>query len=185
MPYGFRGDDSEIVDGCLRGEAKWQKILFEKYYGKMLAVCQRYSKNRDEAKDILQDGYIKVFQKLDQFNRNSTLDAWIRRVMVNTAIDYYRKTSSTPVMQEMDEAGAISGQHDVISDLNHAALLDVLQQLPPGYKMVFNMYVIEGYSHKEIAEMLHISEGTSKSQLGKAKIYLQKLLGKKASAYND
>ena len=184
MPYGFRGDDSELVEGCLRGERKWQKVLFEKYYGMMLAVCQRYSKNRDEAKDILQEGFIKVFQKLDQFSFSSSLEAWIRRVMVNTAIDFYRKNASLPTIFEMDEASGVSGQHDVISDMNHAELLNLLQKLPPGYKIVFNMYVIEGYSHKEIADVLHISEGTSKSQLGKARNYLQKLIGTKMNSYN-
>ena len=184
MPYGFRGDDTDLVKGCLRGERKWQKVLFEKYYGMMLAVCQRYSKNRDEAKDILQEGFIKVFQKLEQFSFNSSLEAWVRRIMVNTAIDFYRKRASGPMIYEMDEAGDVSGQQDVISDMNHAELMNLLQKLPPGYKMVFNMYVIEGYSHKEIGELLNISEGTSKSQLGKARGYLQKLMGTKMNSYN-
>jgi RNA polymerase sigma factor (sigma-70 family) len=184
MPYGHPGNEREIVEGCLRGERKSQQLLFEKYYGKMLAVCQRYSKSRDEAKDILQEGFLKVFQKLDQFSFNSPLEAWVRRVMVNTSIDFYRKAASEPIINDIEYAGDVLEQQDVISDMSHAELLQVLQQLPAGYKLVFNMYVIEGYSHKEIAEELHISEGTSKSQLAKARGYLQKLISKKLTSHN-
>ena len=184
MPYGFTDEDAKIVEGCLRGERKWQKILFEKYYGVMLAVCYRYSRSRDEAKDILQEGFIKVFQKLEQFTYGSSIEAWIRRIMVNTAIDFYRKNAAEPDIYDIAVAGDVLEDNDVVSDMSHTELLGVLQQLPAGYKIVFNMYVIEGYSHKEIAEFLHVSEGTSKSQLGKAKNYLQKLLNKNVTSKN-
>jgi RNA polymerase sigma factor (sigma-70 family) len=184
MPYGHPEMEKEIVEGCLRGDAKSQKLLFEKYYGKMLAVCQRYSKNRDEAKDVLQEGFVKVFQKLEQYSFNSPFEAWVRRIMVNTAIDFYRKAASEPIINDIEFAGDVLEHQDVISDMTHAELMLVLQQLPAGYKIVFNMYAIEGFSHKEIAETLKISEGTSKSQLAKARVYLQKLIGKKLTSYN-
>jgi len=184
MPYGHPGDEKQIVEGCLRGEPKWQKILFEKYYGKMLAVCQRYSKDRDEARDILQEGFVKVFQKLGQFSFNSPFEAWVRRIMVNTAIDFYRKAATEPAMSDIDIAGDVLEQQDVISDMSHTELMGLLQELPAGYKIVFNMYVIEGFSHKEIAETLNVTEGTSKSQLAKARIYMQKLISKKLTSHN-
>src|ERR1022692_110691 len=107
MPYGFTDEDAKIVEGCLRGERKWQKILFEKYYGVMLAVCYRYSKSRDEAKDILQEGFIKVFQKLEQFTYGSSIEAWIRRIMVNTAIDFYSKNAAEPDIYDIAVAGDV------------------------------------------------------------------------------
>ena len=184
MPHGQHGDEKAIVEGCLRGEPRAQKILFERYYGKMLAVCQRYSRNRDEAKDILQDGFVKVFQKLEQFSFNSPFEAWVRRIMVNTSIDFYRKSATEPYLNDIDVAGDVLEQQDVISDMSYAELLECLQQLPAGYKIVFNMYVIEGFSHKEIAEALHVTEGTSKSQLAKARGYLQKMITKKFTSHN-
>jgi len=184
MPYAQKGEDKKVIEGCLRGERKAQEFLFETYYGKMLAVCQRYTKNRDEAKDILQEGFVKVFQKLDQFSFTSPLEAWVRRVMVNTAIDFYRKNATEPIMGDIEVAGDVLEQQDVLSDMNHAELMQCLQLLPAGYKMVFNMYVIEGYSHKEIAEALKVSVGTSKSQLAKARVYLQKLITKKFAIQN-
>jgi RNA polymerase sigma factor (sigma-70 family) len=184
MPHAQPGDEKEMVEGCLRGEARAQKLLFERYYGKMLAVCQRYSKSRDEARDILQEGFVKVFQKLGQFSFSSPFEAWVRRIMVNTAIDFYRKSATEPYMSDIDVAGDVLEQQDVISDMGYAELLACLQQLPAGYKIVFNMYVIEGFSHKEIAETLQVTEGTSKSQLAKARGYLQKLINKKLTSHH-
>jgi RNA polymerase sigma factor (sigma-70 family) len=184
MPYGHQENEKDIVEGCLKGDPRWQKILFEKYYGKMLAVCQRYSKNRDEARDILQEGFIKVFQKLDQFSFGSSFEGWIRRIMVNTSIDFYRKSATEPLMSDIDIAGYVPGHHDIISDMSYDELLGIIQHLPAGYKIVFNMYVIEGFSHKEIAEVLNFSEGTSKSQLAKARVYMQKLISTKLTSQN-
>jgi RNA polymerase sigma-70 factor (ECF subfamily) len=185
MAYAPRQEEAQLVNGCLRGDQQAQKMLFEKYYGKMLGVCQRYCDDREEAKDILQEGFIKIFQKIGQFNFNSPLEAWLRRIIVNTAIDYYRKSMTEPIMQDIEKAYGVSSEHhDVVSDMSHAEMLNCLQQLPTGYRMVFNMYVIEGYSHKEIAESLNITEGTSKSQLAKARVYIQKLLAKNFSSHN-
>ena len=170
------GAENELVEACLQGNRQAQRFLFEKFYGKMLGVCKRYSRGEEEAKDILQDGFVKVFQKLEQYKSTSPLEPWLRRIMVNTAIDHYRKNLAEPAPLEADSINVASEDADVLSDMSHAELLECLQQLPAGYKLIFNMYAIEGYSHREIAEALEISEGTSKSQLAKAKIYLQKMV---------
>ncbi len=171
-----------MVQRCLRGDAKAQQKLFELFYGKMLAVCLRYTKDREEAKDMMQDGFMKVFQKLEQYTFTAPLDAWVRRIMVNTAIDHYRKNAAEPIAKDIEDAYEVHEETDVISDMNHAELLQCLQHLPAGYRMVFNMYVIEGFSHKEIAEAMNVSEGTSKSQLSKARLYLQKIIANRFSS---
>jgi RNA polymerase sigma-70 factor (ECF subfamily) len=184
MPYAPRQEETQLVEGCLRGDPQAQKKLFETYYGKMLGVCMRYTSDRDGAKDILQEGFVKIFQKLNQFNFNSPLEGWMRRVMVNTAIDSFRRSKAEPDTFDIEKAYDLADDQTVISDMSHEELLHCLTQLPAGYKMVFNMYVIEGFSHKEIAAALHISEGTSKSQLAKARIYLQKIVARKFTSEN-
>jgi len=182
MSYAPRPEEIQLVQRCLQGDAKAQQKLFELFYGKMLAVCLRYTRNREEAKDILQDGFMKVFQKLEQFTFTAPFDAWVRRIMVNTAIDHYRKNASDPVTKDIEDAYDLHEENDVISDMGHTDLLNCLQDLPAGYRVVFNMYVIEGYSHKEISEAMNITEGTSKSQLSKAKVYLQKIIANRFSS---
>jgi RNA polymerase sigma factor (sigma-70 family) len=151
----------------------------------MLGVCLRYTKDSEEARDILQDGLIKVFQKLSQFSFSSPLEGWVRRIVVNTAIDRYRKNLAEPSAIDIEEAYDVaSDETDALSDMSHDELLSCLQHMPAGYRMVFNMYVIEGFSHKEIAEALNITEGTSKSQLSKARGYLQRLVGKRYTPEN-
>lgn len=169
-------DDKALVEGCLNGDKLCQKKLFEKYYAKMLGVCMRYTTNRDEAKDILQEGYIKTFNSLINFSFNCPLEAWIRRIMINTSIDFYRRGNLLDDKSDLENVAHIGTPEEATNLMNHAELLNLLNRLPSGYKMVFNLYNIEGYSHKEISEMLGIGEGTSKSQLAKARIYLQKLI---------
>jgi RNA polymerase sigma factor (sigma-70 family) len=185
MPYEPRPEERQIVEGCLKGNTLCQKKLYEGFYGKMLGVCQRYASNRDEARDILQDGFVKVFQSLENFGFNCPLDAWIRRIMVNTAIDKYRKAAIQPDLYEVDTVLDLSSDDNVLDDISHQELLATIQLLPPGYKLVFNMYVIEGFSHKEIAGQLEISEGTSKSQLAKARVFLQKMISKQYYSENE
>jgi RNA polymerase sigma factor (sigma-70 family) len=170
MSYAPSQEEIQLVQRCLQGDTKAQQKLFEGFYGKMLGVCLRYTQNREEAKDILQDGFIKVFQKLEQYTFTAPLDAWVKRIMVNTAIDHCRKNSSEPVVKDIDDAYDLYEEGDVISEMTHNDLLNCLQDLPSGYRMVFNMNVIEGYSHKEIAESMKVTEGTSRSQLCKAKM---------------
>ena len=167
----------EIVDGCIRGKRKFQKQLFEMYYGKMMAICYRYAKDTDEAQDMVQNGFIKVFKKLDVYNFEGSLEGWIRRIMVNTAIDQIRKNKRDPFLiedeeriQNIEEEAPYSAHEDeYFTKLKAETAIKAISNLSPAYRMVFNMYVIEGFTHKEIAEYLGISEGTSKSNLAKAK----------------
>jgi RNA polymerase sigma factor (sigma-70 family) len=185
MPYEPLQPEVELVQECLKGNPLYQKKLFEKYYGKMLGACQRYANNSEEAQDILQDGFIKIFQNLGSFNFNCPLEAWIRRIMVNTAIDKYRKAASEPDIFEIESARELSDSGNVMDDLNHSELLTLISKMPTGYRIIFNMHVVEGYSHKEIGEELDITEGTSKSQLVKAKLYLQKMITREYSANHE
>ncbi len=169
-------EEKNLISACLRGKASAQEKLFKKYYGLMLGISLRYATDRDDAKDILQDGFIKIFSKLDQYQFKGSFIGWMRRIMVNTAIDKYRKRGSEPYTTDVYENINIPASEDVISKISHEDLLNCLTRLPLGYRTVFNLYVIEGFSHKEIAEKLNISEGTSKSQLFKAKRVLMDIV---------
>ena len=174
-----------IVEGCVNKKRKYQKKLFELFYGKMMGVCLRYAKNSDEAKDMVQNGFIKVFAKLEVYNFTGSLEGWIRRIMVNTAIDQIRKNKKDPF--SIDDDARFKNLEEVIpfdveetqkeTKIKAEQAIKAISELSPAYKTVFNLYVMEGYSHKEIAEYLNISEGTSKSNLAKAKQKLRKLLG--------
>lgn len=166
--------DEHIIAGCLRGEVKMQRALYEKYKVPMFRLCLRYAKDRMEAEDMLQEGFIMVFKDLKQFRSTGALGAWMRRLMVNVALQHIRKRKRLfPVVDLENAAEKVSEVENVLSTLNAKVLTMLVQKLPGGYRAVFNMYVIEGYSHKEIAEKLEISVGTSKSQLSKAKAMLR------------
>jgi len=170
-------EDKDLVDRCLKGEALSQKKLFEKFYAKMLTISLRYTnQNLDEAKDIAQDGFVKVFQNLNKFNATSSLEYWIKRIVINTAIDSYRKKAVLPKFIDVDDAHQVSTNETISAQLSAEELLALVQKLPTGYRMIFNLYAIDGLSHKEIANSLGITEGTSKSQLSKARLTLQKML---------
>jgi RNA polymerase sigma-70 factor (ECF subfamily) len=173
-----------IVEGCTKGKRKSQQQLFELYYGKMLGVCMRYAKDNDEAQDMVQNGFIKVFKKIEVFNFTGSLEGWIRRIMANTAIDQIRKNKRDPFNIE-DDAQFKNLEEDVPFEeeenedeikIKAELAIKAISELSPGYKAVFNLYVMEGYTHKEIAEYLGISEGTSKSNLAKAKEKLRNKL---------
>jgi RNA polymerase sigma factor (sigma-70 family) len=173
--------DEELLEGCLKGKSAFQKSLYDKYAVKMLGVCMRYIKKQAESEDILQEGFIKVFLKLDTYRGSGNLEGWIRRIMVNTAIQHIRDNVKTEIVtdtgikQALIEAQPDSG--DVYGEsITPAELYDMIQSLPDGYKTVFSLYAIDGYSHKEIALLLDISEGTSKSQLSRARAMLKKSL---------
>lgn len=168
--------EDDIVHGCLNGGRKYQKLLYEKYYGSMMAVCLRYTHDREEARDVLHEGFMKVFTNLHKYSKGTNLGAWIRRIMINTAIDHYRKNAKRPNLVEINQAIHEVDVHDVVSDLSAEEILLMVQRLSPAYRMVFNLYVIEGYSHKEVGIMLGISEGTSKSNLAKARAKLQNMI---------
>ena len=162
----------ELLDGCCREEPKYQKALYQRYYRLMFGVCLRYTDNNDDAQDILQEGFIKVFKNIQSFRRQGSFEGWIRRIMVHTSIEHYRRNSRY-FMVDIEEARGLSFDADVLSSLGRNEILDLVQQLPVGYRTVFNLYVIEGYPHQEIADMLQITVGTSKSQLSRGKKILQ------------
>lgn len=167
-------DDTTLVKECVKGNAKAQHMLFEKFSKKMLGVCLRYSNNLEEAEDVLQEGFIKIFSKLKNFTHEGSLEGWIRRVMVNTALDSIRKNTKFLKDISIDLVDFQMGETDyTIEKMNAENLLLLINSMPDGYKVVFNMFAIEGYSHFEIATTLGISESTSKSQYMRAKAFLR------------
>ncbi len=166
--------EEEIIEGCKAAKRDLQKALYKRFSGKMFAVCLRYSKSREEAEDLLQDGFIKVYSNINQYTATGSFEGWIRRIMVNTALEALRKKKinySEIEIQDLEDS--IENVHDVMSKIGMNDLLTFIQQLPAGYRAVFNLYAIEGYQHKEIAGMLNITEGTSRSQLARARQLLQ------------
>lgn len=159
----------DLLEGCKAGNRKMQEALYMQTSSKMLAVCMRYAKDRMEAEDVLQMGYIKVFQKVKEYRGDGAFEGWIRRIMVNTAIESYRKNLRTMNVVPIEDAYEQPSTGFDFSRLGMQDLLKLIQNLADGYRVVFNMYAIEGYSHKEIAETLGISEGASKSQLSRAR----------------
>jgi RNA polymerase sigma factor (sigma-70 family) len=167
----------ELVNGCRRGDSIAQRKLYEYFYGTMMGVCMRYVESVDDASAILNEGFLKVFTKIDTFDSKvGNLEGWIRRIMVNTAIDHYRKMVREARTVELQNATYNSVQAMAPDTLEAEAIMKLVQQLPPAYRTVFNLYAIEGYNHKEIAEQLGITEGTSKSNLFKARAKLQTAL---------
>lgn len=166
--------EQDLVRGCIQGKRKFQEELFQRYAGKMLAVCMRYARHRMEAEDMLQDAFVKVFEHLGQFQFKGALEGWIRRIVVNIAIKAYDRKSFTHEQIGIDPTWD-SASDLPLSDmqLQEEDLLNLINRLPDGYRIVFNLYAIEGYSHQEIGEMLGIQESTSRSQLVKARKQLQ------------
>ncbi len=172
-------DLQSVIEGCIAGNAKSQRMLFEFFAPKMLAVCIRYTSNKMEAEDVLQEGFIKLFQRIDSFEFKGSFEGWLRRLFVNTALDYLRKENKYKFSVEVDDALLDNSTSNFIMEgLEAADLLKVLDSLPSTYKTVFNLFVIEGYSHKEISVLLNISENTSKSNFFRARSIIQKKLEK-------
>lgn len=170
-------DDSILVKKCLEGDQKAQRALFDRFASKMLGVCMRYTKNTEHAEDVLQEGFVKIFTKLDYYKGDGSLEGWVRRIMVNTALDQIRKNIKYQDDKSMDDVDyKLELNAHILEGLQERDLLKVISELPDGYKVVFNMFAIEGYSHKEIAEHLNISENTSKSQYSRARAYLKNKL---------
>lgn len=172
----------EIVKGCINGDRRCHQKFYEFFYSKMMGVCFRYSKNSEDAKDLLHDAFMKVFKYLESYSFEGSLEGWVRRIVVNTAIDRYRKNKKAVFISEED-IGELPFQFKdyqpgAVSQINEKDLMNAVQSLSPAYQAVFNLYAIEGYSHKEIAEQLGISEGTSKSNLAKARMNLQGIIDK-------
>ncbi len=163
----------DFLEGCKSGDRKAQENLYRALASKMLAVCQRYAKDSFEAEDMLQTGFVKVFRKISEFRSEGSLEGWIRRIMVNTSIEVYRKNLRTLNVVDLDEVYDLPQSTFDMNILETKDLLKLIQQLSNGYRMVFNMYVIEGFSHREISESLGITEGASKSQLSRARAILK------------
>lgn len=166
--------ENDLINGSIAGDRRIQEMLYQRFAPKMYAVCLRYSNNSDDAQDLLQEGFIKVFRNLEKFRKEGSFEGWIRRVFVNTAIEHYRRKINLNTISEKEERTIEDGSWNVLDQMAAKDIIELVQELSPGYRSVFNMYVIEGYSHKEIGDMLEISEGTSKSQLARAKAILQK-----------
>jgi RNA polymerase sigma factor (sigma-70 family) len=168
-----------IIKGCLEGNRRDQELLYRRHAAKLYAVCLQYSGNEEEARDILQEGFIKVFENLIYYKHEGSFEGWMRRIMVNTALEKYRSKHN---LYRVDDIDTIPEQDAEPYNFDYAGLeardlLEIIRELPPKYKMVFNLYAIEGYSHKEISRMVNISEGTSKSNLSRARAILQKRVG--------
>jgi len=168
--------ESDLLEGCRRDDRKMQQELYNRFAPKMYGVCLRYASNVEEAEDILQEGFIKIFNKIHSYRGEGSFEGWIRRIFVNTAIENFRKKIYLQPITETEE-NTVEGKYlSVLDSLAEKDIIQLIQQLSPGYRTVFNMYVVEGYTHKQIADMLGISEGTSKSQLSRAKLILQGLV---------
>ncbi|SDK79740.1 RNA polymerase sigma-70 factor, ECF subfamily [Salinimicrobium catena] len=161
----------KLISQCRKQDREAQEKLYREYADKLFVLCLKYAGNYEEAKDILQDGFIKIFQNIAQFRGKGTFEGWMTRIMINTALKKYQNRSVfLSIEEEWVEEPEIEDDEELLS-LN--VLIDLVQELPERYRLVFNLYSLDGYSHKEIAEMLNITEGTSKSNLARARIKLK------------
>ena len=166
--------EEEMIKGCLKNNPLAQRTLYNKLGPKMMGVCLRYMTNTEEAQDVLQDGFVKVFDKLGAYSGAGSFEGWVRRIFVNTALDAIRKNKKLKHQTQIDDvAFALRSNDFIFETLVAEDLLKVLQELPLGYKTVFNLYAIEGYSHKEIAKKMNVTVSTSKSQFSRAKAMLR------------
>jgi len=175
--------DRNIIEGCIACNRKAQKFLFEKYKAAMMGVCLRYCKSKDEAEDVLMEAFMTVLSQIQSYRGDGSIDQWIRRIVVNTSINNYRKNLKHYFHADIENIAETEIEEDNTFDItdNHSVeeIMNAMQQMPQGYKIVLNLYVVEGYKHKEIAEMLNITVGTSKSQLSKARKIIQDKLTNK------
>ncbi len=168
-------DEQQLIAGCKKGNRLAQRELYDKYAPRMLAVCMRYVNDRETARDLLQEGFIKVFTCIDSYSGLGSFEGWVRKVFVNGALEYLRKTDVLREATDLDNAPElVQPEASVLSNISAAELMKMIQQLPAGFRAVFNLFAIEGYSHREISEMLKITESTSRSQYTRARQMLQK-----------
>lgn len=167
----------ELLYKSVRGDRKSQEKLYRQFYWFAMGVCMRYTQSRDEALEIVNDGFLKIFTKGDQYDSKFPFKAWFRRIIVNTALDFYRSQQKHYFHENIEEAYEVSSNDSSpLSQLNHEEIIGLVQRLPSGYKMVFNLFVIDGFSHEEISNQLGISVGTSKSNLSRAREALRKMI---------
>lgn len=165
-----------LVKACKKGKRDSQKELYKLFYSYGMSICLRYSQNREEAQEILNDGFVKVFNNLDKYDLNLSFKGWLRRILINSAIDYYRKHHKHQHTLEIVQDQYLDDAPDALHNLSVEEIMNLVQQLSPAYRMVFNLYVLEGYKHHEIAEELNITVGASKSNLAKARMKLRSML---------
>jgi len=164
-----------MINGCLEGNRRDQELLYRRYAPKLYAVCLQYSSDDDEAKDVLQEGFIKIFENLHRYKFEGPIEAWMRRIVVNAALEKYRSRNILYKVEDIDRLTEMGLEPDFEdSDLDAKMLMDIIKELTPQYRVVFNLFAIEGYSHKEISKMIKISVGTSKSNLARARSILQR-----------
>lgn len=170
-------DEIQLINGCKKNDEKSQKALYDLYARKMMAVCMRYVNHRETAEDLLQEGFVKVFMAIDAFSFTGSFEGWMRRIFANTALEYLRKNDVLRETVDLEDPGVfVEPDSSVIDKLSAKELMEIIAELPTGFRTVFNMFAIEGYSHKEIAETLGITESTSRSQFTRSKKLLQKKL---------
>lgn len=175
MEEGSKSGLSDLIEACKRSERSAQRRLYDFLSPKMFPLCLRYMGDRDSAEDILQEGFVTLFTKLDSFTGEGSFEGWARKIFVNTALMSLRRTDALKLSDDLETAWGVSSENEsAVQTMGYKELMGLISQLPAGFRTVFNMYVIEGYSHKEIAGMLGISEATSRSQLQRARIMLQK-----------
>ncbi len=168
-------DLQKIIEGCIKGKSKAQEELFNLYADELFAACLYYSPNRAEAEDTLHEGFLKVFQNISGFKGSGSIKGWIRKILINTALEKYRKKTPMYVLDNKDYTQVEDMSYeDAISNISADDLIKLIHELSPQYQLVFNLYALEGFSHKEIGKKLNISEGTSKSNLARARLILQK-----------
>ena len=183
MGLWHKHEEMQLIEGCINHSRKAQEEVFSKLYGRLYSICMRYSDDPDEAKDVLQNGFIKVFKGIENYKGDGSFEGWIKRIVINTAIDNYRRKKVKPVITDSDltdKIGKTTAEEEESDSIYNQVPVSVItksvQRLSPAYRTVFNLYVMEGHNHNEIAEMLNISVGTSKSNLSKARLNLRKML---------
>ena len=183
MGLWHKHEEMQLIEGCINHSRKAQEEVFSKLYGRLYSICMRYSDDPDEAKDVLQNGFIKVFKGIEKYKGDGSFEGWIKRIVINTAIDNYRRKKVKPVITDSDltdKIGKTTAEEEESDSIYNQVPVSVItksvQRLSPAYRTVFNLYVMEGHNHNEIAEMLNISVGTSKSNLSKARLNLRKML---------
>lgn len=173
--------EGQLIHNCIKGERKSQKALYDMYASKLYAICLKYSKNQMDAEDILQEGFVKLFNNLHRFRGDGSFDGWVRRIFVNTAIEHIRRKTLNTTVGEGLENSVADKQQNGLDNLYEKDIINSSMTLSHGYRTVFNLYAVEGYSHKEIATQLGITESTSKSQFSRAKALLRNIIQNKSS----
>lgn len=168
-------NEADLISRCRRDDAAAQRVVYQQYQRTLYGICLRYADNRDDALDLLQDSFIRIFRNIDSFRGEGSFEGWMRRITVRLCIEYCRKRTRF-LRVDLKHAQEVAVETDVWASVSRDEILRLISQMPPGYRMVFNLYAVEGYSHQEIADMLGISEGASKSQLSRARRYLQQRL---------